>query len=181
VTTLLLFLTHGALFIGLKTDGEIRHRARRLALMIGVGAAAVAVVFLVWTQASVGDPGSLVIFVLAALALVGGLAAASRGLEGWGFLGTFAAIGLAVAGVFAAMFPDVMPSTLDEAYSLTTSNASATDYTLTIMTWVAVIFTPLVLLYQGWTYWVFRRRISVHHIPTAALAAGSGQAEQHAG
>ena len=107
-----------------------------------------------------------------------GLYAAFRVREGWAFIGTFAAIGLAVAGLFVSLFPDVMPSSIDAAYSLTTTNASATDYTLTIMTWVAVIFTPLVLLYQGWTYWVFRRRISVHHIPTAALAAGSGQAER---
>ena len=75
------------------------------------------------------------------------------------------AIGLAVAGLFAALFPDVMPSSLDPAWSLTTTNASATDYTLTVMTWVAVLFTPLVLMYQGWTYWVFRRRIGVQHIP----------------
>ena len=75
------------------------------------------------------------------------------------------AIGLAVAGLFAALFPDVMPSSLDPAWSLTTTNASATDYTLTVMTWVAVFFTPLVLMYQGWTYWVFRRRIGVQHIP----------------
>ena len=55
-----------------------------------------------------------------------------------------------------ALFPDVMPSSTSAAYSLTTTNASATDYTLKVMTWVAVIFVPVVLLYQGWTYWVFR-------------------------
>ena len=70
-----------------------------------------------------------------------------------------------MVGLFAALFPDVMPSTLDPAYSLTTTNASATHYTLKIMTGVALVFTPLVLMYQGWTYWVFRRRISIHHIP----------------
>ena len=101
----------------------------------------------------------------AALALVGGLAAATKAREGWAFTGNFVAIGLAVAGLFAALFPDVMPSSLDPAWSLTTTNASATDYTLTVMTWVAVFFTPLVLMYQGWTYWVFRRRIGVQHIP----------------
>ena len=61
-----------------------------------------------------------------------------------------------------------MPSTLADGVSLTTTNASATHYTLTIMTVVAVIFTPLVLVYQGWTYWVFRKRIATHHIPTPA-------------
>jgi cytochrome d ubiquinol oxidase subunit II len=165
VVTLLLFLTHGAMFLALKTDGEIRLRARALSVKLGLAAAVAAVAFLVWTQSITGDPGSAVLFVLAALALVGGIAAAYAGREGWGFLGTFVCIALAVAGLFAALFPDVMPSTTDAAYSLTTTNASATAYTLKVMTWVAVVFTPLVLLYQSWTYWVFRKRISVHHIP----------------
>ncbi len=171
LTTLLLFLTHGALFVALKTDGDIRHRARSLALRVGVAAAVAAVAFLLWTQVHTGDAASLVLFVLAAAALVGGLAAAGQAREGWAFLGTFVAIALAVAGMFAALFPDVMPSSLDPAWSLTTTNASATDYTLTVMTWVAVVFTPIVLLYQGWTYWVFRKRISTHHIPTPVAAA----------
>jgi cytochrome d ubiquinol oxidase subunit II len=168
LTTLMLFLTHGALYVALKTDGEIRHRARELALNVGIVAAAVAVVFLAWTQVRGGTLASAVVFIAAAMVLVAGLFAALRGREGWAFTGTFVAIGLAVAGLFVALFPDVMPSTLDPAYSLTTTNASATDYTLKIMTWVAVLFTPIVLLYQGWTYWVFRKRISTHHIPVAA-------------
>jgi cytochrome d ubiquinol oxidase subunit II len=167
VTTVLLFLTHGALFLALKTDGDIRHRARRLALNLGLIAAVVSVAFLIWAQSLRGSAGSLVLFALAALALLGGLFAAYRGREGWGFSGTFVAIGLAVAGLFVALFPDVMPTTLDGGTSLTTTNASATDYTLKIMTVVAVVFTPLVLLYQAWTYWVFRRRISTRHIPVA--------------
>ena len=115
-----------------------------------------------------GSAGSLVLFAGAALALVGGLVAAARAREGWAFTGNFVAIALAVAGLFAALFPNVMPSSLDPAWSLTTTNASATDYTLTVMTWVAVVFTPLVLMYQGWTYWVFRRRIGTQHIPAAS-------------
>ena len=173
VTTLLLFLTHGAMFLALKTDGDIRHRARALAVKLGVATAAVAVVFLVWTQASSGDLASSAAFVLAALALLAGVYAAWAGREGWAFTGTFLAIALAVAGLFLALFPDVMPSTTDAAYSLTTTNASATAYTLKIMTWVAVLFTPLVLLYQGWTYWVFRKRISTHHIPAPPAAAAA--------
>jgi cytochrome d ubiquinol oxidase subunit II len=170
LTTLGLFLTHGALFLALKTDGDIRQRARELALVVGLPTAAVAVVFLTWTQLATGGLASSAFFLLAALALVGALYAAWRTREGWAFVGTFAAIGIAVAGLFVALFPDVMPSTLDTAYSLTTTNASATHYTLTIMTWVAALFTPIVLLYQGWTYWVFRKRIAVHHIPTAVAA-----------
>ncbi|QCW51078.1 cytochrome d ubiquinol oxidase subunit II [Nocardioides dongxiaopingii] len=170
LVTLTLFLTHGAMFVALKTDGEIRHRARALAIRLGLVAAALAVVFLGWTQAETGSLGSAVAFSLAALALLAGVAAASCGREGWAFTGTFATIGLAVGGLFLALFPDVMPSTTDAAFSLTTTNAAATAYTLKIMTWVAVIFTPVVLGYQAWSYWVFRKRISVHHIPTAELA-----------
>ncbi|HET8665169.1 MAG TPA: cytochrome d ubiquinol oxidase subunit II [Nocardioides sp.] len=165
LTTLLLFLTHGAIYISLKTDGDIRARARALALKVGAAAAVVAVVFLVWTQAKTGDAGSAVFFVLAAASLVGGLLAILRAREGWAFTGTFVALALAVAGLFWALFPDVMPTTLADGVGLTTSNASATHYTLKIMTIVAVIFTPVVLAYQAWTYWVFRKRIAVHHIP----------------
>ncbi|GAB3251304.1 cytochrome d ubiquinol oxidase subunit II [Nocardioides dilutus] len=165
-TTLLLFLTHGAMFIALKTDGEIRVRARELALRVGLAAAVVTVAFLGWTQARTGSVGSAVAFVLAAVALVGGLLAITRVREGWAFIGTFAAIGLGVAGLFLGLFPDVMPTSLSDGLGLTTTNASATDYTLKIMTVVAVIFTPVVLAYQAWSYWVFRKRIAVHHIPT---------------
>jgi cytochrome d ubiquinol oxidase subunit II len=165
VVTVLLFGTHGALFLALKTDGEIRHRARALALRIGAVAAPVAVIFMVWAQVHTGSGGSAVAFTLAALAFVGGLTAAWKGREGWAFAGTFVTIGPAVAGLFLALFPEVMPSTTAAAYSLTTANASATHYTLTVMTWVAALFTPLVLCYQAWSYWVFRRRISTAHIP----------------
>jgi len=165
VVTLLLFATHGAMFIALKTDGEIRHRARALSVQVGLAAAVAAVVFLVWAQAKTGSASSAVAFVLAAVALVSAIFAAWKGREGWAFVGTFATIALAVAGLFFALFPDVMPSSTAHAFSLTTTNASATSYTLTVMTWVAVIFTPVVLVYQGWTYWVFRKRLTTQHIP----------------
>ena len=126
--------------------------------------------FLVWTQVDTGSVASGVLFVLAALALLAGVAAAGSAREGWAFVGTFVTIALAVAGLFAALFPDVMPTSLADGTSLTTTNAAATAYTLKIMTGVAVVFTPIVLVYQGWTYWVFRKRISVHHIPEAVLA-----------
>jgi cytochrome d ubiquinol oxidase subunit II len=173
VTTALLFLTHGAVFIGLKTDGDIRHRARALAIKLALATAVVAVVFLIWTQVLTGNLGSAVLFVLAAVALLAGLYMLVRSREGWAFTATFVTIALAVAGLFWALFPDVMPSSTDAAFSLTAGvqdhgvNASSTSYTLTVMTVVAVIFTPIVLLYQGWTYWVFRKRISVDHIPAA--------------
>jgi cytochrome bd ubiquinol oxidase subunit II len=169
LVTLFLFLTHGAIFLALKTDGDVRHRARALAVRLGMVAAVVAVVFLVWAQLHTGNVGSAVFFVVAALALVGAIGAAYVGREGWAFTGTFVCIALAVGGLFVALFPDVMPSSTDPAFSLTTTNASATAYTLKVMTIVAAIFTPIVLIYQAWTYWIFRKRISIHHIPEAEL------------
>jgi cytochrome d ubiquinol oxidase subunit II len=172
--TLLLFLTHGAMFVGLKTDGEIRHRARALAAWLGMAAAVVAVAFLTWTQVRTGSAASAVAFVVAAAALLAAIVAVRAGREGRAFLGTFVTIALGVAGLFLALFPDVMPTSLSGGVGLTTTNASATAYTLKIMTVVAVIFTPIVLAYQGWTYWVFRKRIAVHHIPeSTGVKAGA--------
>ena len=173
LTTLALFVTHGAAFLALKTTGDIRVRAGRLVGRVGLAAAVLAVAFLAWTQQKTGDPASATLSVLAAVALVGALLANRRGREGWAFAGTAVTIALAVVALFVALFPDVMPSTTDAAYSLTTTNASSTSYTLSIMTVVAVIFTPLVLLYQGWTYWVFRRRIGVNQIPPDETGAGA--------
>lgn len=164
VTTVTLFALHGALFIALKTEGDIRARANRLASRLGLVAVAVAVAFLAWTHFSYGTGLSGLVAAAAGLALVGAWIANQRGREGWAFIGTFVAIALTVASLFIALFPDVMPSSLRDAWSLTTHNASSTHYTLTIMTWAAAIFTPLVLLYQGWTYWVFRKRIGTRHI-----------------
>lgn len=167
LVTLGLFVTHGAMFLALKTDGPIRHEARGLAVKVGLVSAVLAVAWLAIIHAGTGMPVSWVVAGVAAVALLGGLFMAHRGSEGWAFIGTFAAIGLAVASLFLALFPDVMPSTTDPAFSLTTTNASSTDYTLTIMTWVAVIFVPIVLLYTSWSYWIFRKRVSGHHIPSA--------------
>ncbi|MEU1753489.1 cytochrome d ubiquinol oxidase subunit II [Micromonospora matsumotoense] len=165
LTTLGLFLTHGAVFLALKTTGDIRHRAGTLAVRLGAGTAVVAVAFLTWTLTIRANPAAVVLAAGAALALLGALAAARVRREGWAFTGTAVAIALAVATLFTALFPNVMPSTLDPAGTLTATNAASTPYTLKIMTWVAVIFTPIVLAYQGWTYWVFRKRIGVQNIP----------------
>jgi len=159
-TTLLLFVTHGAHFLALKTEGGVRDRANRIAVWVGLAAAVAAVVFLGWTLALRGNPAAVATAIVAALALVGGILANRVRREGWAFLGTTVTIGLAVATLFVALFPDVMPSSTDPAYSLTVTNASSTEYTLTIMTVVAVIFVPIVLVYQGWTYWVFRKRVT---------------------
>lgn len=171
LVTLGLFLTHGALFTALKTTGQIREDARGVATRVGVATAVLAVALLAVLGAQHGNFGSWLTNVVAALALVGALVANLRGREGWAFTGTFVTIAMAVATYFLLLFPNVMPSSLNPAWSLTVDNASSTPYTLKIMTVVALVFTPLVLLYQSWTYWVFRKRIGTQHIPAAAQPA----------
>jgi cytochrome d ubiquinol oxidase subunit II len=171
LVTLTLFVTHGSAYIALKTEGDLRVRANGLLVVIGLVAAVAAVAFLAWTQASTFVAGSAAASILAAVALVGGIVANRLRREGWAFIGTAFAIGLAVAALFIHLYPNVMPSSTNTAFSLTVTNASSTDYTLSIMTVVAVIFTPLVLLYQGWTYWVFRKRVTSERVPEASPVA----------
>ncbi|WP_405571093.1 cytochrome d ubiquinol oxidase subunit II [Streptomyces sp. NBC_01167] len=167
LVTLMLFTFHGAVFTALKTVGDIRVRARSLALKLGLVTAALALGFLGWTQVSRGDGTSLVAMIVAVVALVAAVVAIGRGREGWSFAWSGVTIVAAVAMLFLTLFPNVMPSSLQEEWSLTVTNASSSPYTLKIMTWCAGIATPLVLLYQGWTYWVFRKRIGTQHIADA--------------
>ncbi|CAL9486615.1 cytochrome d ubiquinol oxidase subunit II [Streptomyces sp. enrichment culture] len=164
LVTLSLFTFHGAVFAALKTLGDIRERARRLAERVGLVTAALALGFLLWTQVRSGDGASLVALVVAVASLLAALAANRAGREGWSFTLSGVTIVAAVAMLFLTLFPNVMPSTLDPDWSLTVTNASSSPYTLKIMTWLAVIATPVVVLYQGWTYWVFRKRIGTQHI-----------------
>ncbi|MFI1200987.1 cytochrome d ubiquinol oxidase subunit II [Streptomyces sp. BHT-5-2] len=164
LVTLTLFTFHGAVFASLKTVGDIRERARRTAGFLGLTTAVLAVGFLGWTQADKGDGGSLVAMIVAVLALVAALGANKLGREGWAFAFSGITIVAAVAMLFLTLFPNVMPSTLNESWSLTVSNASSSPYTLKIMTWCAGIAAPIVMLYQGWTYWVFRKRIGTQHL-----------------
>ncbi|WP_138908420.1 cytochrome d ubiquinol oxidase subunit II [Streptomyces chryseus] len=167
--TLTLFTFHGAVFAGLKTLGEIRERARGLALKLGVATGVLAVAFLGWTQRDNGGTASLVAMAVAVLALVAAIGFTAAGREGWAFGLSGVTIVAAVAMLFLTLFPNVMPSSLNDAWSLTVTNASSTPYTLKIMTWCAGIAMPVVLLYQGWTYWVFRKRIGTQHIADAHL------------
>ncbi|KUL61335.1 MULTISPECIES: cytochrome d ubiquinol oxidase subunit II [unclassified Streptomyces] len=168
LVTLTLFTFHGAVFASLKTVGDIRVRARKAALGLGLVTAVLALGFLLWTQADKGDGKSLIAMVVAVLALLGAIVAIKAGREGWSFALSGVTIAAAVAMLFLTLFPNVMPSSLNEEWSLTVTNASSSPYTLRIMTWCAVIATPVVLLYQGWTYWVFRKRIGTQHIADAA-------------
>ncbi|NTW39516.1 MAG: cytochrome d ubiquinol oxidase subunit II [Cellulomonadaceae bacterium] len=164
-TTALIFLTHGAVYLALKTDGDIRARAGSLAKTLSIVTVVVAGAFAVWTQVAYSDVAwTWAAVAVAALALVALVVLTRMEREGWAFIASAVAIVAAVVLIFGSLFPDVMPA-LDPANSLTVTNASSTDYTLTVMTWVAVVLTPLVLVYQAWTYWVFRKRITVEHIP----------------
>lgn len=168
LTTLLLFFTHGVVFASLKTEGELRERARRLAARSGLITIVVAAVFLVWTGFAFGSFWFWVLAAVAAVALIGGWLANARGAERVAFTLLAITIAAAVLALFASLFPDVMPASNDPANSLTIENASSSPYTLTVMSWVAVIALPLVLLYQGWTYWVFRKRVSRASVEASA-------------
>jgi cytochrome d ubiquinol oxidase subunit II len=166
VVTLTVFLTHGAIFLSLKTAGEIRERARGFAIKLGLIAAVAAVAFLVWTNLMLPELNNIVLALSAVVALswLAGLYSTLKVREGWAFIFSAVAIAAFVADLFYALYPRVMPSSLGSQFDLTITNASSTEYTLKVMTVVALIMTPLVLIYQGWTYWVFRKRISASQI-----------------
>ena len=165
LTTLSLFLLHGALFLGLRTTGELRERAIRLAARLSLPTLVIAGAFAVWTQLAHGTGWTWAAVLVAALGLAGAAGAAYQGREMIGFALTSLVIVAAVVLIFGSLFPDVMPSSTDPAFNLTVDNAASTHYTLVVMTWVAVLLTPVVLLYQAWTYWVFRQRLGLADIP----------------
>jgi len=171
LTTLVLFFTHGVVFVALKTDGGVRERARRLATRAGLITVALAAVFLGWTVLQhLDSPHFTLIAGLAggaALALVVGLLANAAGREGLAFAALAATTALAVGTLLAALFPNVMPSTSGVG-GLTIENASSSDYTLQVMSWVALGISPIVLGYQVWTYWVFRKRVTRERILASA-------------
>ncbi len=155
------FLVHGGHFLALKLEGDLAARARRAAHAAWWPAVVALVLFVLGLFGYRGylDKGALALLVplVAAVAFVAVRFLGDRAAFWSGGL----AIVLATVTVFVALFPNVMPSTLNPDWSLTIYNASASDYTLGVMTVVALVFTPLVLLYQGWTYWVFRGRVRV--------------------
>jgi cytochrome bd ubiquinol oxidase subunit II len=172
--TLLVFATHGAIFLALKTSGEVRDSARSVIYKVGPIAAVVAVAALLWAQAFSGRVAvTLPMVLVAAVAWLGAIWLVGLGRDGWAFVLSSATILLAVASLFVGLFPNVMVSSIDTAFNLTVDNASSAQYTLTVMTWVAVIMTPIVMIYQGWTYWVFRKRISTSMIPEQASTGRS--------
>jgi cytochrome d ubiquinol oxidase subunit II len=165
VTTLVVFLLHGALFISLKTNGDVRVRAHALAGRLFFVAVPVAATFLGWTVLQHGTVAGAVLAVLAAGALLAAFVADLRLRDGLAFGFSAAAITGTVASLFLCLYPNVMPSSTSSAFDLTVKNASSSPYTLGVMTWVALLGVPVVLAYQAWSFWVFRQRLGVEDIP----------------
>ncbi len=165
VTTVLLFLTHGAVYLGLKTTREVRDRAQKLAVRLGPVTMIVMAVAVTWQQIIRGNPVSIAVGVVAVLAMAVTVVLTRADRDGWAFTASAVSTGMLVIGWFASIYPDVFPSTIDPAYSLNIENAASTPYTLTLMSWVALVFVPVILAYQAWSYWIFRKRISTKQIP----------------
>ncbi|HEU5420913.1 MAG TPA: cytochrome d ubiquinol oxidase subunit II [Streptosporangiaceae bacterium] len=161
LTLTALCVLHGATFLALKTSGAVRHRAVRLARLAAPAVALIVTAYAAWTHAIAGKGALLnpvelaaVIFVVAAAWL------ALDGRDGWAFAATTITMAASVLAIFTDLYPRVLVSSTSPAFSLTAGNTASGNYSLKVMTIVAVIALPFVLAYQGWTYYVFRRRIS---------------------
>jgi cytochrome bd ubiquinol oxidase subunit II len=170
-TLLALALAHGATYLSLKTTGIVQRRAQRLAGPLSWVAALLVLGFFIWTHV-LSNRGVLPnpIQIISFLLVVGAAWAVRDGYSGWAFAATTGGIAATVISLFVSLYPDVMVSSTNPAYTLTVFNASSAHYALTVMTIVAVIFTPLVLAYQSWSYYVFRARIKgpAADVPTPA-------------
>jgi cytochrome d ubiquinol oxidase subunit II len=160
LTALSLFL--GAAYLSLKTEpGPLHDRVVRLSGRLGWVAAAVTFGWLTWShvglsQGFVPNP----IDALALIAVVGGAWLAESGSEGWAFAAAAVAIGSIIGSIFFDLFPRVMVSSTNSAYNLTVANSASPSYTLKVMTVVTLVFFPVVLAYQGWSLYVFRKRLA---------------------
>lgn len=167
-------LAHGATFLALKTKGDIQVRAQKLAFQFSATAAVLVAAFVAWGMLDGSFPTAawpVVVWVTGALAVVGFVFAAlmakvSR--DGWSFIGGGLGIAMLVLTVFLHMWPNLGFVTRTGAV-LNATSAASTGSTLTIMTIAAILFVPIVLAYQGWTYWVFRRRIGTQNLPLAPV------------
>lgn len=163
--TIAAFILHGAVFLSLKTSGELTERARTTARKVWFDVVVLAFLVLISSnfttniQTRLGVyKGLIPIFAIVAILLAGFFIRRKR--EGWAFAMTGLAITLTLVTEFMIMFPRVMVSSLNPKWSLTIYNASSSPYTLKVMTIVGLIFIPIVLIYQGWSYWIFRKRVT---------------------
>ena len=166
VTTLMVFVFYGAIFISLKTAGEMVEKARataqKLWVVVVILLFALGIYTLIETDAisRLGiNPGIVPLASIAVIVAAGYFVRKNR--LGWAFSLTALGIVLALATMFMILYPNVMVSSISPANNLTIENAASTPYTLTVMTIVALIFTPIVLFYQIWSYRVFRKRLTL--------------------
>lgn len=164
VTTVLLFLAHGAIFLAMKNSGVLRDRAKRYAALLTPFAAVATITFLVWTylNARSNDHFGLVPWAIPVVSMIAVSATVwlvRERHEGWAFAANALGIALLVVTIFLNLYPNVMPSSINDAYNMTVDNASSSPYTLKVMTIVAGVMVPIVVAYQGFTYWIFRKRL----------------------
>ena len=158
-------LVHAATFLALKSDGAVRERAGKFFTRWSPVLLLPIVGWVLLIQFQNGKLWTLALVLVAVIAIVWGYLNGRKEHEGRAFLGTAIFLVAGSVSIFANVFPVVLPSTLDPAFDLTVTNAASGSYTLGVMTWVAGFALPLILAYQSWTYWVFRRRVSETHIP----------------
>ncbi len=173
LTLVALCLLHGAIFLKLKTTGAVRERARSLAGPLGWAAVAAVIGFVIWTRvvANGADiPGPVEILALIAVIAAARLAVSEHN-DGWAFASSAIAMAATVGSIFIDLYPNVMISTTSAAYNLTVNNSASGSYSLKVMTIAAVIFFPVVLLYQGWSFHVFRARVTAPPEQAEAPAA----------
>jgi cytochrome bd ubiquinol oxidase subunit II len=178
LTVVLLCLAHGAAFLALKTKGVVQSRAEAMGRWLAPLAALAVIGFTAWTLAIAGHGARDAVPVVAVLAILVAVWLIRAHRDGWAFVATAVAMLATAATIFVLLYPRVMVSSTNAAYSLTVHNASSSSYTLKVMTVVTVIFLPIVLIYQGWTFYVFRKRIDVGDVGQGpgGTAAGPGAA-----
>src|SRR5271168_2460870 len=161
-----LFLLYGAVFVALKTSGPIRDDAHRFAVWLSLPVTGLVAAFGLWTQLAHGKDWTWAVLALAVIAQLAAVAVIwRRASDGWAFLCTALVVAAVVILLFGSLYPNLVPSTLNKPWNVTIYNASSTPYTLKIMTWVTAFLAPLTVVYQAWTYWVFRQRLSTDQIP----------------
>jgi cytochrome bd ubiquinol oxidase subunit II len=161
VTLVLVCLLDGATFLCLKTTGDMHERSGQLARRVAPFTAAAVVGFIVWTHVTAGTTFFLNLMeLLAILAVITAAWLVYDRRDGFAFTATTVTIGACILAIFVDLYPNVMVSSTSKAYDLTVRNTASDPYSLKAMTVVVIIFLPLVLAYQGWTYYVFRRRLS---------------------
>lgn len=165
VTTVAVFLLHGALFLCLKTTGAVLERAKKAARQLWLPVVLLLAALLVYTYFETDileklgvNPGVVPISTIAAILIAGYFIFKNR--HGWAFVLTALTIAGTLVTLFMDLFPRLMISSTNPAWSLTIENAASSEYTLGVMSIIALIFVPVVVLYQGWSYWVFRKRIT---------------------